>query len=351
MNPFWQAYLEAHGAIIHEGRVISFGDPASEMESTRSATVLSDLSHFGLIHFLGDDAQPFLQGQLSCDVRQVDCSAASYGSYCTSKGRMLASFLIWRASKNDGGGYLMQLPAVLQAGIQKRLSMYVLRAKVKLNDGGDNLIRMGVAGCRAAALIQDVLGEIPAEPLGVIHRLHATIICLAEDRFEIAVQPEQVTEVWEGLSRNALPVGASCWDWLEVKAGIPVIMPETQEQFVPQMVNLDAIGGISFQKGCYPGQEIIARTRYLGKVKRRMYLAHIKPEAGETVIAAGDELFSADMGEQSSGMVVNAAASPNGGADLLAVAQTSSVEAGEIHWKSLEGPVLKIMPLPYVVSQ
>ena len=349
MNFLWQTYLEAHGASIRDGRVISFGDPVSELGSARSATVLSDLSHFGLIHFLGDDARSFLQGQLSCDVQQVDSSAASYGSYCTPKGRMLASFLIWRCSKDDG--YLMQLPVALRAGIQKRLSMYVLRAKVKLDDTSDNVIRMGVAGGHAAALIQDLLGEIPVESLGVLRQPYASIICLAEDRFEIAVQPEQAPEVWEGLSRNASPVGASCWDWLEIKAGIPVIMPATQEQFIPQMVNLDAIGGISFQKGCYPGQEIVARTHYLGKVKRRMYLANIQPEAPETVIEAGDELFSDDMGEQSSGMVVNAAVSPDGGADLLAVAQTSSVEAGEIRWKSLDGPVLKIMPLPYAVNQ
>ena len=118
------------------------------------------------------------------------------------------------------------------------------------------------------------------------------------------------------------------------------------------MVNLDAIGGVSFQKGCYPGQEIVARTQYLGKIKRRMYLASVQQAmAREVSIEAGDELFSTVLGEQSSGMVVNAAVSPNGGTDLLAVVPISSVQAGKIHWKSLEGPALEIAPLPYPTDQ
>ncbi len=140
--------------------------------------------------------------------------------------------------------------------------------------------------------------------------------------------------------------GGACWDWLKIRAGIPAITLSTQEQFIPQMVNLEAIGGVSFHKGCYPGQEIVARTQYLGKIKRRMYLANIR---SVRPVAAGDELFSADMAEQSSGMVVNAAPAPDGGFDVLAVIQTSSVGAGEIYWKTLDGPALKIMPLPYSV--
>ena len=163
----------------------------------------------------------------------------------------------------------------------------------------------------------------------------------------LVIVPEKASAIWEGLSREAVPVGVSCWDWLEIKAGIPVITPATQEQFVPQMANLEAIGGVSFQKGCYPGQEIVARSQYLGKIKRRMYLANIRPGVSGNPVEAGDELFGADMGEQSVGMVVNASPSPDGGFDVLAVIQTSSVEAATVHWKSLAGPSLQIMPLPY----
>jgi tRNA-modifying protein YgfZ len=350
MNLIWQAYLRNRGAIIQDGRVVDYGDNAAELESTRSATVVSDLSHFGLIHFSGEDAQSFLQGQLSCDVKQVNASAALYGGYCNPKGRLLASLLIWSQSSSNGGGYVMQLPAALRAGIQKRLAMYVLRAKVKLADTSDIQIRLGVAGDDAEALVRKNMGEIPASRLGIIHGESASIIRLAQNRFELVIAPEKASAIWEGLSRDAVPVGASCWDWLEIKAGIPIITPATQEQFVPQMANLEAIGGVSFQKGCYPGQEIVARSQYLGKIKRRMYLANIRPGISENPVEAGNELFGADMGEQSIGMVVNASPSPEGGFDVLAVIQVSSVEAAAVHWKSLAGPSLKITPLPYSLS-
>ncbi len=350
MNLIWQAYLRNRGAIIQDGRVVDYGDNAAELESTRSATVVSDLSHLSLIHSSGEDAQSFLQGQLSCDVKQVNASAALYGGYCNPKGRLLASFLIWSQSSSNGGGYIMQLPEVLRAGIQKRLAMYVLRAKVKLADTSDIQICLGVAGDDAEALVRKNLGEIPASALGVIHGESASVIRLAQNRFELVLAPEKAPAIWEGLSKDAVPVGASCWDWLEIKAGIPIITPATQEQFVPQMANLEAIGGVSFQKGCYPGQEIVARSQYLGKIKRRMYLANIRPGISENPVEAGDELFGADMGEQSIGMVVNASPSPDGGFDVLAVIQISSVEAAVVHWKSLAGPSLEITPLPYSLS-
>lgn len=358
MNLIWQAYLQSRNAVIQDGCVASYGNSAAELGSVRSATVLADLSHFGLIHFSGEDAQSFLQGQLSCDVRAINPtvtrSAALYGGYCNPKGRMLASFLIW----HDSAGYAIQLPAALRASIQKRLSMFILRAKVKLTDSSDALVRIGVAGDHAEALLREVLGAVPGLSLDVIHGQQGSVIRLAQNRFELVIAPEQAPTVWERMSKDATPVGASCWDWLEIKAGIPVITAATQEQFVPQMVNLEAIGGVSFQKGCYPGQEIVARTQYLGKIKRRMVLANIQPtpalSANPTMpaarVAAGDELFSTDMGEQSSGMVVNAAPAPEGGFDVLAVVQTSSIEGSKIYWKSLEGPALETMPLPYLLD-
>ena len=135
-----------------------------------------------------------------------------------------------------------------------------------------------------------------------------------------------------------------CWDWLSIRAGIPFILPATQEQFVPQMVNFELIDGVSFKKGCYPGQEIVARMQYLGKLKRRMYLAHID---GNEAPQPGDELFSADMEGQASGMIVNAALAPDSGYDVLAVVQTSSQETQTVHWKSLQGAALEFLSLPY----
>ena len=137
------------------------------------------------------------------------------------------------------------------------------------------------------------------------------------------------------------------WDWLDIRAGIPVVGPATQEAFVPQMANLDLIGGVSFTKGCYPGQEIVARMHYRGTLKQRMYLANV---GGTQLPQPGDKLFSPEFGEQACGTIVNGAPSPEGGQDVLAVIQIASAEKGAVHWKSPNGPALKFMQLPYPLS-
>lgn len=343
MNPDWQTFLLSQNAIIKENYVAHYSDISIELKNTRSKTILTDLSYFGLIHFSGEDSLTFLQSQLSCDVSNINLDRARYGSCCTPKGRMLASFLIWQNSD----GYFMQIPTTLCATIEKHLSKFVLRSKVKLADKSNALIRIGIAGNLASKAIEQVFGLAPSPRLGAIHSKHESIICLSQNRFEIITMPDHAPKLWRHLSKYTLPVGKSCWEWLEIKAGIPIITPTTQEQFVPQMTNLEAIGGISYQKGCYPGQEIISRTHYLGKLKRRMYLANILTTES---IVAGDELYSEDLEEQSCGMIVNAAPSPNKGYDVLAVIQIDSVKMGRIFWKTLNGPILEIMPLPYSLN-
>jgi len=341
MNSVWHSFLQNHNAIIENNCVSHYGNPSVELKNTCFNTIIADLSHFGLIRFYGEDASSFLQGQLSCDVRKIDFSTAQYGSYCTPKGRMLASSLIWQ----NPTGYYMQIPVPLLITLEKRLSMYVLRSKVKLNNESNAHIRLGVAGNRATEAVKEIFGAAPDQFLGVINNTQASIICLAQNRFEIITTPEHAPRHWKHLKEYAMPVGRFCWDWLEIKAGIPIITPATQEQFVPQMANLEAIGGISFQKGCYPGQEIVSRTQYLGKIKRRMYLANISTKEP---IAAGDELYSNN--KQACGMIVNAAPSPEGGYDVLAVIKIDSVKNENIFWKTLKGPTLKIMPLPYLLK-
>lgn len=341
MNPIWQAYLRKQHAVIESNCVIHFGDSTTELKDTQTGTAMADLSHYGLIRFSGADAPTFLQSQVSCDIREINQQKAQYGSYCTPKGRVLASFLLWQQDDN----YFMQLPASLSIPIQKRLSLYVLRANVQLRDASDTLIRIGIAGQSATTLIEEITGlSFANQPLEIIHHENITILFLTQNRIELIASIENVSTLWEHFSQRAKPVGANCWDWLDIQSGIPVILPETQEEFLPQMINLDAIGGISFKKGCYPGQEIVARTQYLGKLKRRMFLAHIP---AVEAVKAGDELYSIDMDDQSSGNIVSAALSPNGGFDVLAVIQQSSVDSSQIRWQSLQGPVLQIKSLPY----
>jgi len=303
---------------------------------------IARLSHFGLIRFSGDDAQAFLHGQLSCDVNALQPWQALYGSYNTAKGRMLASFLLWR----DDTGYVMQLPRVLCEAIRKRLSMYVLRSKVKAFDVSENYVLLGIAGTTAEMLLRPLFDNIPSTTLAMSTTAGAHLLRLDATRFEIMADPQSGDEIRSTLIACGVPISEAAWDWTNIQAGIPFITPATQDQFVPQMANLDLINGVSFTKGCYPGQEIVARMHYLGKLKQRMYLADI---TGPDVPQPGDKLYSADTGEQATGMIVNAAPSPAGGYAALAVMHIASFNGGEVRLKSSDGPLLKFVALPYKI--
>ena len=339
MNPDWQNFLQQQGALLHDDIVQHFGDAQGELGAVQGGAILCDLGQFGILEVAGEDAPIFLQNMLSSDVREVSTQHAQYSSLNSPKGRMLASFLIWRT----GADYFLQLPRSLCPAIQKRLSMYVLRSRVKITDVSEQQIGIGLAGEGAAALLQQQFGSTPQGAMAVEQYDNACAIRTGAQRFQINIAPQHAPALWQSLSAAARPAGSPCWDWLNIRDGIPVIMPATQEQFVPQMVNLDLIGGISFKKGCYPGQEIVARMQYLGKLKRRMYLAHV---ASGAIPQPGDELFSAEMEDQTSGMVVNATAA-GGGCDLLAVVQISSRETQTVHLQSLQGAALSFLPLPY----
>ncbi len=345
MNPDWHSFLIRQGATIAADAVRHFGDPAAELDAAAHSTVVCELGQFGTLRVSGEDAQSFLQNLLSNDIRAVGARRAQISSFNNAKGRMLATLLIWR----DGDGYLLQLPRELCEPIRKKLSMYVLRSKVKISDAGCEVISLGLSGAKAQQIVQAKFGELPGLPLGVTGDAAACAIRIGEERFLISTTATDAAALWLDLSRHAQAVGSACWDWLNIRSGIPVILPQTQEQFVAQMANLELIGGVSFNKGCYPGQEIVARMQYLGKLKRRMYLAHLDPESAATGDApqAGDELFSADMDGQAGGMIVNAAVAPGGGYDVLASVQVSSRADHPVHWKSLQGAALQFLPLPY----
>ncbi|HNO74578.1 MAG TPA: folate-binding protein [Nitrosomonas mobilis] len=347
MNAAWLDFLREGNAQISLNQIEHFGDPAAELQQVQASPVLVDLSYLGLIRISGPDAQSFLQGQLTCDISILNGHTATYGGYCTPKGRLLSNFLIWK--RVESADYWLQLPASLVQSTIKRFSMFVLRTKVTLHDETDNLVRIGIIDKNTTAVLNNCFTEILPrfEPLSFSDTSESQVIRHSEQRIEIITTLAEATRIWKRLRHELIPAGSHCWQWQEICEGIPSIQPETQEEFIPQMINLDKIGGVSFQKGCYPGQEIVARTQYLGKLKRRMYRAHI---ACSDIAAASDPLFSQEMGLQASGMIVNAAISPIGGYDVLAVIQISSVENYEIHWKTPTGPVLTLMPLPYAIQ-
>jgi tRNA-modifying protein YgfZ len=340
MNQDWQNFLQQQGAQLHDGAVQHFGDLQGELLATRDGTVLCDLGQFGTLKVAGEEAQKFLQNLLSNDINAVNAGTAQLSSFNSPKGRMLATFLIWQSNAD----YFLQLPRSLTAPMHKKLAMYVMRSKVKVSDVSDEVIALGISGNHAAELLKRHLGAMPQQDWAVTQHDHGCVIRIAADRFQISTGTQHARALWDKLAASAKPAGSGCWDWLNIRAGIPVVTPATQEQFVLQMANLDALGGVSFKKGCYPGQEIVARTHYLGKQKRRMFPAHIE---SENIPKAGDELFSAEMTGQACGMVMNASPAPGGGFDLLAVLQISSRETQHVHLLSADGAALDFLPLPY----
>lgn len=338
----WKNFLQSQGAVIENATVLHYGDPVAERMASVDGTIVADLSQLGVIAFHGDDTVSFLQGQLTNDLRGLNADSAQWNGYCSPKGRLLGNFLMWR----QGADYCLQLSGDILPGLLKRLSMFVLRAKVQGRDASDETVRLVVAGKAALASVNAAMGAVPASAMHTAATAAGQVIRVGDDKFVLSIAPEHAPAVWQTLCQSATPVGAPVWDWLRLNAGIPMIVAATQEQFVPQMVNLEVIGGVSFQKGCYPGQEIVARSQYLGKLKRRMFLAHVDAEA-----APGDNLYSADIEGQATGTVVNAAPAPTGGFDVLAVAQVESANTQTLHLKAADGAALSLKPLPYALPE
>ena len=314
----------------------------SALKAARSGSILALLDHLGVLQFSGEDAETFLQAQLSCDVASVGAPSSTYGAYCSPKGRMLANFLLWR----EEAGFFMALSRDIAAAVQRNISRFVLRSKVKVSDASDTIVLAGAAGPQAESALRGLFPELPKMPNEVSRQSDTgTVIRLKDGRFVLSSTPSAASALRRQLGSALQSVDARAWRWLDIRNGLPWITASTQDRLVPQMANFELIGGVSFDKGCYPGQEVVARTQHLGKLKRRMFLANVAAPA-----AAGDDLYSEDLGDQASGVVVNAEASPDGGHDLLAVVQTASRESSTVHLKSLTGPVLRFSPLPYAVA-
>lgn len=343
MKPEWKDFLTNAGAEFSNEKVDSFGNPEQERRVVHSGETLCDLSHYGLIAAYGDDTETFLQGQFTNDISHVDPTHSQLSSYCSPKGRMLANFRIF---KREDTWYL-SLPYELLEPVLNRLRMFVMRSKVTLEDAGDALVRIGLNGTKTAEHLKTLSGSIPGGTDTVTQHEDTTIIRVAgvEPRFEIYGQLGDMKQLWQSLDVNAAPVGANIWELLNIQAGIPVIVAQTVETFVPQMANMELINGVDFKKGCYTGQEIVARMHYLGKLKKRMYRINIDTDEQP---APGDSLFAEESkGGSGTGTIVSAQQIADGSYDALAVIQITDAENQPLRLHDAEGPAIKVMDLPY----
>jgi folate-binding protein YgfZ len=315
----------------------------AERVAARDGAVVCDLAPLRVLAIAGADAAAFLHGQLSADVNTLAPGTFRYASFNSPKGRMIANFVLWRISPPDDA-FRMLLPAEIAESVRKRLTMYVLRSKVTLVDMSGELACLGVGGPAATDALRAALESVPA-PFETLPAGTATLFGLPGPRYLVVTPASSIEAVRALLLGHASAAGFDVWQWLTIRAGVPVVTAATQDAFVPQTANWDVLGGIDFKKGCYTGQEIIARTQHLGRLKERTFLFHVEAP----VVAPGDRIYSAVFGEQACGTVVNAAPAPGGGCDLLAVLQIAAAERGDARLGAPDGPVLAALPLPYAL--
>lgn len=342
MNNEWEKFLLSNNATIENSSVKDFGLSIAEEQAAYSNLVLADLSHYALIEASGDDVAEFLQGQLTNDIKLVSDSMSQLSAYCNPKGRILANFRIFKRESH----YFLRIRSDINEATFKRLRMFVLRSKVELVDVSNDFLRIGIAGLNALTKLSSLFENLPnnsdescTENGITIIKLHGSI-----PRYEVHGPFEKVKVLWENLQSESVLIGENSWNLLTIRAGIPEIVSETVEAFVPQMVNLQAINSLSFTKGCYPGQEVVARMHYLGKLKRRLFIGSV---SSDTLPLSGQSIMSSDDNEQKVGQIVTASWSNDKQIEFLAVLQIEKAEKDKLHVGSSTGPVIELIDLPY----
>ncbi|MCJ0763307.1 YgfZ/GcvT domain-containing protein [Variovorax terrae] len=297
---------------------------------------IAPLPHLGIIRVEGEDAAKFLQGQLTQDFVLLEPSEARLAAFCSPKGRMQASFVGFRRGPAE---ILLVCSRDLLAPTLKRLSMFVLRAKARLSDASADHALFGIAGNALKTIAPD---DHPAWTLSTFG---------SENLVHLYPADGQPRALWVAPAGTAAPTGpaleTALWQWGEVRSGIATVTPAIVDAFVPQMLNYESVGGVNFKKGCYPGQEVVARSQFRGTLKRRAYLAH-----ADAPMAAGQELFlPSDDGTQPCGLVAQAAAAPGGGWEAIVSLQIAAAGAGDLRLGSPAGAALAVQAAPYPLLQ
>jgi len=315
-------------------------------DSVNFITLLNDLA---VIEITGADAASFLQSQLTHDVSSLDSSTARLAGYCTAKGRLLGSLVLWRRDPVENPPVFQALvKADIAQALVKRLSMYVLRAKVGLRV--TDLDVMGVAGSALST------GELEALPM---HPPAWTIAHLAKGSYIAAPSGDHAVDRWWFVPEAPDSVAApphnlavdARWQAADIAAGLPWIVAATQDLFIPQTLNLDLIDGISFTKGCYPGQEVVARSHYRGTVKRRMAYGIADIPATDPIVGlAGSDIYDAAGADAPCGRVINCAqAGPR--MHLLLEVQLSDLDTARFRLGRPDGPAIELRELPYSIRR
>ncbi|MDI3394828.1 folate-binding protein YgfZ [Pseudomonas sp. V98_8] len=298
------------------------------------------LSHEGVLAVRGADAGKFLQGQLTCNLNYLSDTRASLGARCTQKGRMQSSFRILL----EGDGVLLAMASGLLEPQLADLKKYAVFSKSKLTDESAAWVRFGIE--QGDEALKNLGLELPEDTDSVVRHDGLIAIRVSPGRAELWVAADQADDIKGKLSAQLSEGELNQWLLGQVRAGIGQVMPSTRELFIPQMLNLQAVGGVSFKKGCYTGQEIVARMQYLGKLKRRLYRLQL---VADELPEPGTQLFAPSHGSSIGEVVL--AANAAGHIELLAVLQAEAAEGGDIHLGALDGPALHLLDLPYQLDR
>lgn len=292
---------------------------------------VSPLPHLGVLRAEGEDAARFLQGQLTQDFVLLGPAQARLAAFCTAKGRMQASFIGFRAGPNE---IVLVMSRDILAPTLKRLSMFVLRSKVKLSDASSDFDLYGIAG-QPASDLSPALGE-PWSHTSVGEA----------DAISLYPADGQPRCLWVAPAGHAAPAGPALahglWLWAEIRSAVATITAPIVEAFVPQMLNYESVGGVNFKKGCYPGQEVVARSQFRGTLKRRAYLARCG-----NPLQAGQEIFHESDASQPCGLVAQAAVAPDGAYEAIVSIQITASQGGRLTLGGPEGAALVVQPPPY----
>lgn len=298
---------------------------------TETLQGIAPISHLGIIRVQGDDAASFLHGQLTNDFALLDQQHARLAAFCSAKGRMQASFIGFKRAPDD---ILLICSQDLLARTLKRLSMFVLRAKAKLTDASADFQLFGLIGNAVPATEAPWTLHTQADGSHLVHLYPA------------AGQPRALLVAPVGTpAPQGTALTSEQWLWTEVASGIAMVSEPVFELFVPQMLNYESVGGVNFKKGCYPGQEVVARSQFRGTLKRRAYIVH-----ADQPLNAGQEVFAASDAEQATGTVVQAAPAPQGGWDAIVSMQIQSAQEA-LTAGSPEGVALTVQSLPYALLE
>ncbi len=340
----WKSFLVDQGASFSDEKLASFSTSDKQSEALINKASLCDLSDQGIIKVGGEDAQSFLQNQLTNDINHIDTDSHQKSAWCSPKGRIIVTFQIFKQEDS----YFLILSADLLEHVIKKLGMYVMMSKVTLEDVSESLVHFGFSGTDSDSKLLDFLNsadlKAPSESGQTIQYKSLSIMRITGDlpRFEIIGEYGDAKQLWEHCQQDSIMLSNNYWSYLNIRAGLPQISKQSSESWIPQMVNYIAVGGVDFKKGCYPGQEIVARLNYLGKTKRRMYRLALDtdqiPEIGEPLHSGTDSTEA--------GKILNAALTPSGQIEALAILKIA--EAGKtLSLASNKDINIGILDLPY----